>query len=110
MKKIEAHVMRFQLDGLKDALDSMGVGGMTVSEVFCKDNNQEVSSVFSKKPDELLPRLKLEVVVQDNLALQVAKTLATVASCDSHHPLDVLITPINTAHRIRTRDKDAKAL
>src|SRR4026209_1504633 len=81
MKKIEAIIKPFKLDDVKEALTGIGVIGMTVSEVrgFGRQKGHTELSRGGEYTVDFLPKIKVEVVVPDNLVDKVAGVLAAAA-------------------------------
>ena len=81
MKKIEAIIKPFKLDEVKDALTEIGIVGLTISEVrgFGRQKGHKELFRGSEYVVDLLPKIKVEVVVPDDLTQQVVDTLLTVA-------------------------------
>jgi nitrogen regulatory protein P-II 1 len=83
MKKIEAIINHFKLDEAKEALSGIGVQGLTVSEVkgFGRQKGHTELYRGAEYVVDFLPKIKLEIVVPDDLAEKVA--LALQVSCES---------------------------
>ncbi|MFH1741614.1 MAG: P-II family nitrogen regulator, partial [bacterium] len=81
MKKIEAIIKPFKLDEVRDALTDIGIVGLTISEVrgFGRQKGHKELFRGSEYVVDLLPKVKIEVVVSDEMAQQVVETLITTA-------------------------------
>src|SRR5437773_11009084 len=81
MKKIEAIIKPFKLDDVKEALTSIGVIGMTVSEVrgFGRQKGHTELYRGGEYTVDFLPKIKIEVVVPDRIVDKVAEVMATAA-------------------------------
>jgi len=112
MKKIEAIIKPFKLDDVKEALTGIGVIGMTVSEVrgFGRQKGHTELYRGGEYTVDFLPKIKVEVVVPDNLADKVAGVLAGAAKTGNIGDGKIFITPVDTAVRIRTGERDESAL
>src|SRR5207247_8077538 len=104
MKKIEAFIKPFKLDDVKEALTSIGVIGMTVSEVrgFGRQKGHTELYRGGEYTVDFLPKIKVEVVVPDSLTDKVAGVLAAAAKTGNIGDGTICIHPVDTAIRIRT--------
>jgi nitrogen regulatory protein P-II 1 len=112
MKKIEAIIKPFKLDEVRDALAEIGIGGMTVSEVegYGRQNGHGELHGGGEYGSDLLPKVKLEIVLTD---IQVRPVLAAIVSAAKTGKIGdgkVFVTRIREAVRIRTEEKGAGAL
>jgi nitrogen regulatory protein P-II 1 len=111
MKKIEAIIKPFKLDDLKDALNALGIFGMTVSEVKGFGRQKGHTEVYRGAEYEVdfIPKVKVEIVVPEEMTDKVVQTI--IASVNSGKIGDgkIFIMPIDGVCRVRTgeRDKDA---
>ena len=112
MKKIEAIINPFKLDEVKEALTGIGVIGMTVSEVrgFGRQKGHTELYRGGEYTVDFLPKIKVEVVVPDNLTDKVAGVLASAAKTGNIGDGKIFVTPVDTAIRIRTGERDESAL
>ena len=112
MKKIEAIIKPFELDDVKEALTGIGVIGMTVSEVrgFGRQKGHTELYRGGEYTVDFLPKIKVEVVVPDNLVDKVAGVLAGAAKTGNIGDGKIFIQPVDTAVRIRTGERDESAL
>ncbi len=112
MKKIEAIIKPFKLDEAKEALSGIGVQGMTVSEVkgFGRQKGHTELYRGAEYVVDFLPKIKLEIVVQDDLAEKVALTLQE--SCQTGRIGDgkIFVTSVDEVIRIRTGERGAEAI
>ena len=81
MKKVEAIIKPFKLDEVKEALSSIGVQGLTVSEVkgFGRQKGHTELYRGAEYVVDFLPKVKLEIIVSDELAAQVVETIERAA-------------------------------
>src|SRR4026209_1075414 len=112
MRKIEAIIKPFKLDDVKEALTGIGVIGMTVSEVrgFGRQKGQTELYRGGEYTVDFLPKIKVEVVVPDNLVDKVAGVLAAAAKTGNIGDGQIFVQPVDTAVRIRTGERDESAL
>ena len=112
MKKIEAIIRPFKLEDVKIALVNSGIVGMTVSEVrgFGRQKGQVERYRGSEFTVEFLQKLKVEVVVEDEKVNSVIDAIAEAAKTGEIGDGKIFITSIDSVVRIRTGEKDEKAL
>jgi nitrogen regulatory protein P-II 1 len=112
MKKIEAIIKPFKLDDVKEALTSIGVVGMTVSEVrgFGRQKGHTELYRGGEYTVDFLPKIKVEVVVPDHLLDKVAEVMAQAAKTGNIGDGKIFVQPVDTAIRIRTGERDESAL
>jgi nitrogen regulatory protein P-II 1 len=112
MKKIEAIIQPHKLDEVKDALLGIGVDGMTVSEVRGHGRQKGHTEVYrgQEYKVDLLPKVKLELVVSDARADEIVRTLATAARSGRVGDGKVFVTAVLDAVRIRNEDRGEAAL
>jgi nitrogen regulatory protein P-II 1 len=112
MKKIEAIIKPYKLDEVKDALTGMGVIGMTVTEVrgFGRQKGHTELYRGSEYTIDFLPKIRIELVVPDSLAAKVVETIMTAARTGSIGDGKVFVSPVESAVRIRTGERDEAAL
>ena len=112
MKKIEAIIQPHKLEDAKEALKNIGVDGMTITEVRGhgrQKGHTEVSRGMEYKVD-LLPKVKLELVVSDQRADEVIRTLATAARTGKIGDGKIFVYAVADAVRIRNDDRGEAAL
>jgi nitrogen regulatory protein PII len=112
MKKIEAIIKPFKLEDVKDALTGIGVIGMTVSEVrgFGRQKGHTELYRGGEYTVDFLPKIKVEVVVPDHFVDKVADVVAAAAKTGNIGDGKIFVTPVETAIRIRTGERDQSAL
>ena len=112
MKLVTAIIKPFKLDDVKEALTASGIIGMTVSEVrgFGRQKGHTESYRGAEYTVDFLPKIKIEVVVPDNLVDKVAGVLAGAAKTGNIGDGKIFIQPVDTAVRIRTGERDESAL
>ncbi|MEC9029435.1 MAG: P-II family nitrogen regulator [Cyanobacteriota bacterium] len=112
MKKVEAIVRPFKLEDVKLALVNAEIIGMTVSEVrgFGRQKGQVERYRGSEFTVEFLQKLKVEVVVDDDKVEAVVKAIAEAAKTGEIGDGKIFISPVDSVVRIRTGERDSKAL
>lgn len=112
MKKIEAIVKPFKLDEVKDALSGIGISGMTVTEVKGFGRQKGHTEIYrgSEYTVDFLPKLKIEVVVEDEESEPAVEAIVKAAKTGKIGDGKVFVSPIDTAVRIRTEEQGANAI
>jgi nitrogen regulatory protein P-II 1 len=104
MKKIEAIIKPFKLDEVKEALSAVGVQGLTVTEVkgFGRQKGHKEQYRGAEYVVEFLPKVKLEIVVPDELCKPAIEAIAKAASTGRIGDGKIFVSNIEEAIRIRT--------
>jgi nitrogen regulatory protein P-II 1 len=112
MKKIEAIIKPFKLDDVKEALHEVGVSGITVTEAkgFGRQKGHTELYRGAEYIVDFLPKVKLEVVVEDALASRVVEAIANAAQTGRIGDGKIFVIPVESALRIRTGEKDSDAI
>jgi nitrogen regulatory protein P-II 1 len=112
MKKIEANIKPFKLDEVKTALHEVGVTGMTVSEVRGFGRQKGHTEVYrgAEYIIDFLPKVKIEVVLDDALAQRAVEAIQQAARTDKIGDGKIFVTPIEEAVRIRTGERGPDAV
>jgi nitrogen regulatory protein PII len=112
MKKIEAIVKPFKLEEVKDALSGVGVTGMTVTEVKGFGRQKGHTEIYrgSEYTVDFLPKLKIEVVTEDEESDAVVEAIIKAAKTGKIGDGKVFVSTIDAAIRIRTEEKGANAI
>lgn len=112
MKLIMAIIKPFKLDDVREALTPLGVQGLTVTEVkgFGRQKGQTEIYRGAEYHVSFLPKIKVEVVVSDDLADQVIEAVAKAAHTGKIGDGKVFVMDIERAMRIRTGETDGEAL
>ncbi len=112
MKLITAIVKPFKLDDVKDALKSAGVAGMTVSEVkgFGRQGGHTETYRGSEYAIDFVPKVKLELVVDDGLVDQVVEAIKSAAATGKIGDGKVWVTSVDRLVRIRTGEEGPDAV
>jgi len=112
MKKIEAIIKPFKLEEVKDALSSVVVGGMTVSEVKSFGRQKGHREIYRRNEYtvDFLPKIKIEIVLADNLIASATDAIIKAAKTGKIGDGKVFISPVEDAIRIRTEEKGDRAV
>jgi nitrogen regulatory protein P-II 1 len=112
MKKVEAIIKPFKLDEVKDALGEVGVKGMTVTEVkgFGRTGGKREVYRGSAYVVDFVPKVKLEVVVADDMVVAVLDAVEKAAKTGRIGDGKIFVTPIEEAVRIRTGERGEDAI
>jgi nitrogen regulatory protein P-II 1 len=112
VKKIEAIIKPFKLDEVKEALHEVGVSGITVTEAkgFGRQKGHTELYRGAEYVVDFLPKVKLEVVVEDGLADRVVEAIAASAQTGRIGDGKIFVTAIETALRIRTGERNEDAI
>ena len=112
MKKIEAIIKPFKLDEVKEALNEIGIQGMTISEVkgFGRQKGHKETYRGAEYTVEFVPKIKIEVVTADNLADKAVKTIMNKAKTGTIGDGKIFVTNLSEAVRIRTGETGDTAL
>ena len=112
MKKIEAVIQPFKLDDGKEALTGIGVDGMTITEVRGHGRQKGHKEVYRGREYnvDLLPKVKIEVVVGDGQAEEVIKALTAAARTGKIGDGKIFVYDVAEAIRIRNDDRGDAAL
>ena len=112
MKKIEAIIKPFKLEEVKEALAEVGVQGMTVTEVKGFGRQKGHTEIYrgSEYTVDFLPKVKLEIIVDDEDAGTVAEAIVKSANTGKIGDGKVFISPVEDAIRIRTGETGSDAV
>jgi nitrogen regulatory protein P-II 1 len=112
VKQIEAIIKPFQLDEVKEALMKVGVQGMTISEVkgFGRQKGHVELYRGAEYSIDFLPKLKIQILVCDKRAAQVAETVMNAARTGKIGDGKIFITQVEEVLRIRTGEKGGDAI
>ena len=112
MRLIKAIIKPFKLDDVRDALNELGVQGMTVTEVkgFGRQKGHTEMYRGAEYVVDLLPKVELDLVVPDDQASAVVDAISTAASTGKIGDGKIFVIPVEDAVRIRTGDRGDGAL
>ncbi|PLX87639.1 MAG: transcriptional regulator [Desulfuromonas sp.] len=112
MRKVEAIVKPFKLDEVKEALNEIGIQGITVSEVkgFGRQKGHTELYRGAEYVVDFIPKIKMEIIVADDMVEQVVNTIADAARTGRIGDGKIFVTPIDDVLRIRTGERGEDAL
>jgi nitrogen regulatory protein P-II 1 len=107
MKKLEAYIQPHKLDDVKEALTGAGVTGISITEVRGHGRQKGHTETYrgSEYKVDLLPKIKLELVVPSDRATQVVEVLAAAARTGKIGDGKIFVSTIEEAIRIRNGDR-----
>lgn len=112
MKKIEAIIQPFKLDEVKEAMKAIGIDGMTITDVRGHGRQKGHREVYRGQEYnvDLLPKVKLELVVPEARYEEVLKTLTAAARSGKIGDGKIFVSRIDTAIRIRNDERGDNAI
>jgi nitrogen regulatory protein P-II 1 len=112
MKLIEAIIKPFKLDEVKDALNELGIEGITVSEVKGYGRQKGHTELYrgAEYVVDFIPKVKLEIAVADEMVAKAVATIEDVAKTGRIGDGKIFILPLEDAVRIRTGEKGGDAI
>jgi nitrogen regulatory protein P-II 2 len=112
LKLILAIIKPFKLEEVRDALTGIGVHGMTVTEVKGYGRQKGHTEIYrgAEYAIHFLPKLRLEVVVSDEMAERAIETIANAAKTGQIGDGKIFVTEVTQALRIRTGETDTDAI
>jgi nitrogen regulatory protein P-II 2 len=112
MKMVVAIIQPFKLEEVRQALDSLGIEGLTVSEVKGYGRQKGHTEIYRGAEYEVnfVPKLKIEVAVSSGQVEKAVEAIAAAAKTGQIGDGKIFVTPIDQTVRIRTGETDAEAL
>ena len=112
MQKVEAIIKPFKLDEVKEALNAIGIQGITVSEVkgFGRQKGHTELYRGAEYVVDFLPKIKLEIVVVDDMVPKVVEAIKSAANTGRIGDGKIFVLPVIEAVRIRTGDRGEDAI
>jgi nitrogen regulatory protein P-II 1 len=112
VKKVEAVIKPFKLDEVKEALHEVGVSGITVTEAkgFGRQKGHTELYRGAEYVVDFLPKVRLEIVVDDDQVERVVEAIANAARTGRIGDGKIFVSPIESAVRIRTGERDSDAI
>ena len=112
MKMVMAVVKPFKIDDVREALSALGVEGLTVSEVRGYGRQKGQTEIYrgAEYSVGFLPKVKVEVAVEDELAERVVETIQAAANTGRIGDGKIFVLDMTHAVRIRTGEMNAQAL
>ena len=112
MKKIEAIIKPFKLDDVKEALNEIGIQGMTISEVKGYGRQKGHTEIYrgAEYVVDFIPKIKIDIVVDAVRAEQVVEKIQEAANTGKIGDGKIFVFPVEQAIRVRTGEKGQDAL
>ncbi len=112
MKKIEAIVKPFKLDDVKDALNGIGITGMTISEVKGYGRQKGHTEIYrgAEYVVDFIPKIKIEIVVASDQVDQVVDTIRNAANTGKIGDGKIFVLPVERVMRVRTGEENGDAV
>lgn len=112
MRKVEAIIKPFKLDEVKEALNDIGIQGITVSEVkgFGRQKGHTELYRGAEYVVDFIPKIKMEIIVSDDQVAQVVDAVEAAAKTGRIGDGKIFVTPIDEVVRIRTGERGEDAL
>ena len=111
MKKIEAIIKPFKIDEVKEALERVGVRGVTMTEAKGLGRQRGFTEVNTGvEYGDFLPKIKLEIILQDDLVDTAVEAIRSAANTNRIGDGKIFVSNIDTVLRIRTGETGSDAL
>jgi len=112
MKKIEAIIKPFKLDDVKDALNDIGITGMTVSDVKGYGRQKGHTEIYrgAEYIVDFIPKIKVEIVIAADQVDQAVDTIRMAANTGKIGDGKIFVLPIERIVRVRTGEEDRDAV
>lgn len=112
MKKIEAIIKPFKLDDVKDALNDIGIKGMTISEVKGYGRQKGHKEIYrgAEYLVDFIPKVKIEVVIEADQVDNVVSTIRESANTGKIGDGKIFVVPVERIVRVRTGEEDHDAV
>ncbi|SVD37431.1 uncharacterized protein METZ01_LOCUS390285 [marine metagenome] len=112
MKMVMAVIKPFKLDEVRDSLTELGIQGITVTEVRGFGRQKGHTEIYrgAEYKVNYLPKLKLELAIEDDLLDRVLETILKTAQTGQIGDGKIFVSDLTTAVRIRTSESGSKAL
>ena len=112
MKLIEAIIKHFKMDEVKDALNEIGIDGITIHEVkgFGRQKGHTELYRGAEYVVDFIPKVKLVIAVDDDRVAQVVETILATAKTGRIGDGKIFVLPLEDAIRIRTGEKGPEAI
>ncbi len=112
MKKIEAIIKPFKLDDVKEALNEVGIHGMTISEVKGYGRQRGHKEVYrgAEYVVDFIPKIKIEIVVETDMVEKVVETIKKASYTGKIGDGKIFVLPMEEIIRVRTGEKGKDAI
>jgi len=112
MKKIEAIIKPFKLDDVKEALNDMGIKGMTISEVKGYGRQKGHKEIYrgAEYIVDFITKVKMEIIVDASQVDEVIETIIQAAKTGKIGDGKIFVLPVDEVVRVRTGEKGVEAI
>ncbi len=112
MKKIETIIKPFKLDDVKEALQELGITGMTISEVKGFGRQKGHTEIYrgAEYNVDFIPKIKIEIIINSDMMDKVIETIINTVRTGKIGDGKVFVTPVEKIVRIRTGEEDEQAI
>ncbi|MDG4474869.1 P-II family nitrogen regulator [Thiovibrio frasassiensis] len=112
MKKIEAIIKPFKLDDVKDALNEMGIKGMTISEVKGYGRQKGHKEIYrgAEYIVDFIPKVKIEIIVESGMVEAVVNCIRETANTGKIGDGKIFVLPVEEVIRVRTGETGNEAI
>jgi len=112
MKKIEAIIKPFKLDDVKEALNEMGIKGMTISEVKGYGRQKGHKEIYrgAEYIIDFIPKAKMEIIVEASQVDEVIEKIISAANTGKIGDGKIFVLPVEEVIRVRTGEKGTEAI
>ena len=112
MKKIEAIIKPFKLDDVKEALNAIGIKGMTISEVKGYGRQKGHKEIYrgAEYVVDFIPKVKLEIIVESSQVNTVVDTIRQAANTGKIGDGKIFVLPVEEVIRVRTGETGTEAI
>jgi nitrogen regulatory protein PII len=112
MKKIEVIIKPFKLDDVKEALNEIGIKGMTISEVKGYGRQKGHKEIYrgAEYQVDFLPKVKMEIIVEAEIVDKVVEVIVEAARTGKIGDGKIFVLPVEQVVRVRTGETDSEAI
>jgi len=112
MKKVEAIIKPFKLDDVKEALNEIGIHGMTITEVKGYGRQKGHKEIYrgAEYVVDFVPKIKIEIIVEKERSDEVVDTICKAANTGKIGDGKIFVMPVEQVVRVRTGEKGTEAL
>jgi nitrogen regulatory protein P-II 1 len=112
MKKIEVIIKPFKLDTVKEALNEIGIKGMTISEVKGYGRQKGHKEIYrgAEYQVDFLPKIKMEIIVEAEIVDKVVEVVIEAARTGKIGDGKIFVLPVERVVRVRTGETDSEAI
>ena len=112
MKKVEVIIKPFKLDAVKEALNDIGIKGMTISEVKGYGRQKGHKEIYrgAEYQVDFLPKIKIEIIVEAEIVDKVVEVVVEAARTGKIGDGKIFVLPVERVVRVRTGETDSEAI